>query len=112
PSASRASKRRSSKSFRPSLKSASGLKISTMLMICMGLFLVLIVAVGGLAAYYLQQSGEALRTINRQDQRAMQILQLNNNMMEARVSLMSAARFYQEAGIDDDQNLLQSAENS
>ncbi|XOT97405.1 methyl-accepting chemotaxis protein, partial [Alcaligenes pakistanensis] len=57
PSASRASKRRSSKSFRPSLKAASGLKISTLLMICMGLFMVLIVAVGGLAAYFLQQSG-------------------------------------------------------
>ncbi|MFA5610321.1 MAG: Tar ligand binding domain-containing protein, partial [Alcaligenes sp.] len=111
PSASRASKRRSSKSFRPSLKSASGLKISTMLMICMAFFLVLIVAVGGLAAYFLQQSGDALRTINRQDQRAMQILQLNNNMMEARVSLMSAARFYQEAGIDNDANMLQSADN-
>ena len=111
PSASRASKRRSSKSFRPSLKAASGLKISTMLMICMGLFMVLIVAVGGLAAYFLQQSGDALRTINRQSDRAVQVLQLSNNMMEARLGLMSAARFYQEAGIDNDANTLQSADN-
>ncbi|XOT98172.1 hypothetical protein ACMTAU_08705, partial [Alcaligenes pakistanensis] len=27
-----------------------------------------------------------------------------NNMMEARLGLMSAARFYQEAGIDNDAN--------
>ncbi len=83
-----------------------------MLMICMGLLLVLIVAVGGLAAYFLQQSGDSLRTINSQADRSVQILQLNNNMMEARVSLMSAARFYQEAGIDNDQNLLQNADNA
>ncbi|NYT61962.1 Tar ligand binding domain-containing protein [Alcaligenaceae bacterium] len=76
-------------------------KVSTILMLVLATFMVLIIAVGGMAAWFLSQNFENVRALERQNARAQQVIELGSDMMAARVSLLSAARFQQEAAASD-----------
>ncbi|HRL20473.1 MAG TPA: methyl-accepting chemotaxis protein [Alcaligenes sp.] len=107
-SASRQSKRATRKELRARNAGPSGFKISTLLMVGMSIFMLLIVLVGGLSAYYLQQNAESLRVLSKQNERSVTVLHLSNDMMDARVTLMTAARYFEEAG--NDEGMLNNAE--
>ncbi|MGE8547005.1 MAG: methyl-accepting chemotaxis protein [Alcaligenes sp.] len=109
-SASRQSKRATRKEFRARSTGPTGFKISTLLMLGMSIFMLLIVLVGGLSAYYLQQNGDSLRTLSKQNDRAEQVLELSNDMLQARMTLMTAARYYQEAEIENDEGIMNNAQ--
>lgn len=101
----KAKKRASRRRFR-----FSDAKVSTILMLVLATFMVLIIAVGGMAAWFLSQNFENVRALERQSARAGQVIQLGNDMMAARVSLLSAARYQQEAAANDnDPKLVASA---
>lgn len=85
-------------------------KVSTTLMLGMGVFLLLIIAVGGLAAYFLQQNVESVRALGVQNDRAENVMVISNDMMKARVALLVAARYQQEAAANNDVKLRQQAQ--
>ncbi|PLC51913.1 methyl-accepting chemotaxis protein [Pollutimonas subterranea] len=84
-------------------------KVSTILMLVLAIFMALIIAVGGMAAWFLSQNFEGLRNMERQNARAQQVTGLGSDMMAARVSLLSAARFQQEAAATNDAKLVSDA---
>ncbi|HWL27931.1 MAG TPA: methyl-accepting chemotaxis protein [Burkholderiaceae bacterium] len=75
----------------------SDAKVSTILMLVLGIFMVLIFAVGGLGAWFLQLNLDQVNAMQSQNQRARQVFDLGSDMLDARVSLLVAARYQQEA---------------
>lgn len=73
------------------------IKVGTMLMGVLGLFMVLLITVGGLGGYFLWQNMDTIRQLEKQDQRSQLAARIGSDMMAARVSLLSAARYEQEA---------------
>jgi len=73
-------------------------KVGTMLMMVLGLFALMILAVGGLAAYFLYQNSKAIEQLGGLTSRAKQVETINTDMLRARVALMVSARFLQESG--------------
>ncbi|WP_066414334.1 HAMP domain-containing protein, partial [Bordetella ansorpii] len=73
-------------------------RVGTMLMCVMGLFAVLVAAMGLMAAYFLQQNYQSVLQIGQLTSRGKQVEIINSDMLRARVSLMVAARHLQEAG--------------
>src|SRR5690606_19435966 len=63
----------------------------------LGLFMVLLIAVGGLGGYFLWQNMDTIRQLEKQDQRSQLVARIGSDMMAARIGLLSAARFEQEA---------------
>ncbi|UHL66231.1 methyl-accepting chemotaxis protein [Paralcaligenes sp. KSB-10] len=88
-----------------------GSKVSSMLMTGLALFMLLIMAVGGLGAYFLYLNVQAVHTIGEQNSRAQQVLLMSNDMLHARVSLLVAARYQQEASSSMDPALKQKAKD-
>ncbi|SHI19112.1 methyl-accepting chemotaxis protein [Pollutimonas bauzanensis] len=84
-------------------------KVSTILMLVLATFMVLIIAVGGMAAWFLSENYEGVRSMERQNERGRRVAGLGSDMMAARVSLLSAARFQQEAAVNNDPKLQASA---
>ncbi len=79
-------------------------RVGTMLLWVMAFFAVLIAAVGGLAAFFLQHNYESIRQVNELTERAKQVEVINSDMLRARVSLMVAARHLQESGWGSGEN--------
>ncbi|HTJ99914.1 MAG TPA: methyl-accepting chemotaxis protein, partial [Bordetella sp.] len=73
-------------------------RVGTLLMIVLGIFALLIVAVGGMAAYFLNQNYRAVIDLGALTDRATQVQIINANMLRARVALLVSARDLQEAG--------------
>ena len=69
-----------------------------MLLWVMAFFAVLIAAVGGLAAFFLQHNFESIREVNALTDRSKQVDVINSDMLRARVNLMVAARRRNRAG--------------
>ncbi len=90
-------------------RSFGGAKVSSLLMSGLTLFMLLIMAVGGVAAYFLYQNGQSLHSISKQNLRAKQVLLISNQMLHARVSLLVAARYQQEASASKNEALKQNA---
>ena len=97
------------KSGRARRRGFGGATIGSMLMSGLTLFMLLIMAVGGVAAYFLYQNGRSLHSINEQSLQAKQVLLMSNHMLHARVSLLVAARYQQEASASTDVALKQKA---
>ena len=79
-------------------------RVGTMLLWVMAFFALLIAAVGGLAAYFLQSNYESIREVNALTERAKQVEIINSDMLRARVGLMVAARHLQESGWGSGEN--------
>ncbi|HEY9275093.1 methyl-accepting chemotaxis protein, partial [Achromobacter sp.] len=79
-------------------------RVGTMLLWVMAFFAVLIAAVGGLAAYFLQSNYESIREVNALTERSKQVEVINSDMLRARVALMVAARHLQESGWGSGEN--------
>ncbi|WP_442597175.1 methyl-accepting chemotaxis protein [Parapusillimonas sp. JC17] len=75
----------------------SDAKVSTTLMLVLAMFMVLIVAVGGMGAWFLSNNLDQVNAMARQNKRAQQVYQLGMHMLDARVSLLVAARYQQES---------------
>jgi methyl-accepting chemotaxis protein-2 (aspartate sensor receptor) len=73
-------------------------RVGTLLMVVLSIFALLIVAVGGMAAYFLNQNYRAVIDLGALTDRATQVQIINANMLRARVALLVSARDLQEAG--------------
>ena len=78
--------------------SLRNIHVGTLLLFIMALFLLLVVSVGGLGAYYLQQNYKSVQEIGDLMARERTVTTINSDMLRARVGLMVAARYLQEAG--------------
>ena len=101
PDATRNSSKKGRKS--PKVKSRqkfrlADVRVGTMLLWVLGLFMVLLIALGGLGGYFLWQNMQSMQQLETQDQRSQLASRIGSEMMAARVSLLSAARYQQEAG--------------
>ncbi|NYT35517.1 HAMP domain-containing protein [Allopusillimonas soli] len=96
------------RSRRPPFRLAD-LKVNTVLMMVLGSFLVLLVAVGGLGVWYLSSTLKQVSAMEQQNQRARQVQDMSAKMMDVRVSLLVAARYQQEAAQRDDAGLRKEA---
>jgi methyl-accepting chemotaxis protein-2 (aspartate sensor receptor) len=72
-------------------------RVGTLLMLVLSIFALLIVAVGGMAAYFLNQNYRAVIELGALTDRATQVQVINANMLRARVALLVSARDLQEA---------------
>jgi len=82
-------------------KPKTGLKdvrVGVLLQWVLGLFALLIAAVGALATYFLYENSKAVQELVQLNARAKQTQVINSDMLRARVALMVAARYMQEAG--------------
>lgn len=78
--------------------SLRNIHVGTLLLFIMALFFLLVVSVGGLGAYYLQQNYKSVQEIGDLMARERTVSTINSDMLRARVGLMVAARYLQEAG--------------
>ncbi|ANN78282.1 methyl-accepting chemotaxis protein [Bordetella flabilis] len=72
-------------------------RVGTLLMLVLSIFALLIIAVGGMAAYFLNQNYRAVIELGALTDRATQVQVINANMLRARVALLVSARDLQEA---------------
>ena len=72
-------------------------RVSALLMWVLALFMVLLVSLGALAGYFLWQNMETMHQLRQQDERSQLASRIGQDMMSVRVSLLSAARYEQEA---------------
>lgn len=82
------------------------LRISTLLMTVMGMSLLVVVVLGGTAYHFLNQNGKMVHELRVQNQRQVQIMELNAVTAEARAALMLVAHQMREAGYRGDSELL------
>ncbi|MFW7342481.1 methyl-accepting chemotaxis protein [Pollutimonas sp. H1-120] len=80
-------------------------KVSSILMLVLATFMILIVAVGGLGAWFLQNNLNQVNAMQKQNKLAQSVYKLGNDMLSARVSLLVAARYQQEAAANNDAKL-------
>ena len=80
-------------------------KVGTLLMWVLALFMVLLISLGALAGYFLWQNMETMRQLQEQDRRSALAAGIGQDMMSVRVSLLSAARYEQEAAESDSASL-------
>lgn len=73
-------------------------KVGTLLLWVLALFMVLLVGLGALGGYFLWQNMDTIRQVEDQNRRYELATQIGSDMMSVRVSLLSAARYAQEAG--------------
>ncbi|HEY0295529.1 MAG TPA: Tar ligand binding domain-containing protein, partial [Bordetella sp.] len=78
--------------------SLRNVRVGTLLLLVMALFFVLVASVGGMAAYFLQENYKSVQAVGELTARAREVATINSDMLRARVGLMVAARYYQEAG--------------
>src|SRR3546814_9320534 len=74
-------------------------------MLVLATFMILIVAVGGLGAWFLQNNLSQVTAMQKQNKMAQGVYKLGNDMLSARVSLLVAARYQQEAAANNDAKL-------
>src|SRR5690554_4135098 len=90
------------KNKKPKVKSRqkfrlADVRVGTLLLWVLTLFMVLLIALGGLGGFFLWQNTETIRQLQQQDYRSQLASRIGSDMMAARVSLLSAARYQQEA---------------
>lgn len=78
------------------------LRVSTLILSGMGVFMALIIAVGTTAMYFLFESEKAMQQLTRQGDRARQLQELSITMLDARMSLLMSAHSFQEAEQNSD----------
>jgi methyl-accepting chemotaxis protein-1 (serine sensor receptor) len=76
-------------------------KISSVLMMVLGVFMLLILGVGALGGWFLNNNLTQFERVQSQGQLAQQVIQMGSTMRAARVSLLVAARHQQEAAINE-----------
>ncbi|ALM83185.1 methyl-accepting chemotaxis protein [Bordetella sp. N] len=84
-------------------------RVGSMLMLVLAIFAVLIAAVGGMAAYFLNQNYHAVLELGQLTDRVSQVQVINGNMLRARVALLQSARSLQDAAVE---GVSQSAANN
>lgn len=84
-------------------------KVSTILMSVLLTFMALIIAVGAIGAWFAKQSLDQMIDMNDQDRRASFVMDLNNDIMVARVNLLTTARLFQEAEAEENFSLRERA---
>src|SRR3546814_19498848 len=67
-------------------------KVSSILMLVLATFMILIVAVGGLGAWFLQNNLSQVTALQQQNKMAQGVYKLGNDMLRARVSLLEKGR--------------------
>lgn len=85
----------------PKVRGSRGLrhaKVGTLLMLILGVFTLLVMAMGGMSAYFLQQNFLAVKELGTLTARDHQVQRINSDMVLARVSLLVAAQQLQAAG--------------
>ncbi|MYN11646.1 HAMP domain-containing protein [Pusillimonas sp. TS35] len=83
----------------------SDAKVSTMLMAVLGTFLVLLIGVGSMGAWFLSQSLDQMNAMERQSTRAARIHALGQAMMDVRVALLVAANYQEQAHSKNDREM-------
>jgi len=73
------------------------IKVGTLLLWVLGLFMVLLIGLGALGGYFLWQNMETIRQLEQQDRRSQLASRIGSDMLSARISLLTAARYEQEA---------------
>ncbi|HWK59917.1 MAG TPA: Tar ligand binding domain-containing protein, partial [Eoetvoesiella sp.] len=76
-------------------------KVSTRLMACLLVFMILIIIVGGIGAYFLDANARSERALAQQNASTRLVSEISNEMLQARLGMMTAAR-YQESNVNDD----------
>ena len=79
------------------------IKVGTLLLWVLGLFLALLVALGALGGYFIWQNMETIHKLDDQNRRYELAATIGSDMMAARVGLLSAARYAQEAAESRDE---------
>ncbi|WP_233234709.1 methyl-accepting chemotaxis protein [Bordetella sp. LUAb4] len=75
-------------------------RVGSMLMVVLAVFALLIAAVGGMAAFFLNQNYHAVLELGQLTDRASQVQVINGNMLRARVALLQSARSLQDASVE------------
>ncbi|OWT79966.1 MULTISPECIES: methyl-accepting chemotaxis protein [unclassified Achromobacter] len=75
-------------------------RVGSMLMVVLAVFALLIAAVGGMAAFFLNQNYHAVLDLGALTDRATQVQVINGNMLRARVALLQSARSLQDAAVE------------
>ncbi|MFA7669063.1 MAG: methyl-accepting chemotaxis protein [Burkholderiaceae bacterium] len=84
-------------------------RVGSLLVWVLALLMVLLIAVGGLGGFFLWQNMETMRELQKQEHRSQLAARIGSDMMSVRVSLLSAARYEQEAEASNSAALRQSA---
>ena len=73
------------------------IKVGTLLLWVLALFMMLMIALGGLGGFFLWQNMETIRQLEQQDRRSQLASSIGTDMLSARIALLTAARYEQEA---------------
>ncbi len=76
-------------------------KVGTLLLWVLALFMVLLISLGALGGFFLWQNMATIQELEKQDHRSQLATRIGSDMMSARVSLLTAARYEQEAESGD-----------
>jgi methyl-accepting chemotaxis protein-2 (aspartate sensor receptor) len=91
--------RRAKKARAPKVKRKRSLrntKVGTLLMWILGLFAIVIAAVGAMAAFFLYENFQSVKELGELNERTHNVEVINSDMLRARVQLMVSARALQE----------------
>ena len=72
-------------------------RVGTLLLWVLALFMVLLVGLGAVGGYFLWQNMQSMQQLEQQDHRSQLASRIGSEMMAVRVGLLSAARYQQEA---------------
>ena len=86
-------------------------RISTILMAVLAVFLMLLIAVGGMGAWFLSQSVQQMSAMERQNARADRVREMGMAMMDVRVALLVAANYQEQSDRQNDADLAEVAGN-
>lgn len=79
-------------------RSLRNTRVGTLLMWILGVFALLVAAMGAMSVYFLDENFKAVKDLEGLTDRAAQVQDINSDMLRARVALLVAARQFQEAG--------------
>ncbi|MBJ7265012.1 MAG: Tar ligand binding domain-containing protein, partial [Burkholderiaceae bacterium] len=74
-------------------------RVGTLLLMLLGMFALTIAAVGGMAAYFLQQNFVAVQELGELTARSKQVQDINTDMLRARADMLVAAQLKQAGQI-------------
>lgn len=76
---------------------ARGLTVNAALMSVLGVFLLMVIAMGGMGVYFLQQSANYFNQLETVSARSYEANVINSSLLQARVHLLSSARYMERA---------------
>ncbi len=91
---------------------ARGLTVNAALMSALGVFLILVIAMGGMGLYFLKQSADYFGQLETVAGRAYEANVINSSLLQSRVRLLSAARYMQQAERAEADMAMQSAQSA